>query len=166
VKASRIAAWVLASPAACVLGLTACESAANLDVSFAHVADAQSVDADAAAPPRPTPTPTGSRCPCDQTRGEACCVVPSGLPFCAPDLEACAAADGVWLECYAPSPDSACCWHGSVGGKGAAATFRGACDGGVSACTSDADCEDAGCATQTCSGLLIGACGPTAPACP
>ncbi|HEY8074604.1 MAG TPA: hypothetical protein VIF62_10845 [Labilithrix sp.] len=138
----------------------ACESAANLDVTYANVTSDGSVDA-----PQQV---LGPSCGCDTTQGEGCCVRANALPFCTTSLEQCADGGGAWMECFGPSADSDCCWHFGVGGKGSAATFRGECDGGARVCTTSSECGDDGgaCSTAQCGQLELGACGANKPSCP
>lgn len=160
--------------------LPACESAANLDVSYAAhgssdaaspsdgggggegTADGAAGDASAAAAAQ-----VFDGCPCDSTMGLGCCVPKNGAPFCTSDLGACAGADGAFLGCVRPNVDSACCWHQKVGGQGSVSTYAGACsDGGTPSCVADFECEGQPCTTTTCDGVVFGACGTTKPACP
>jgi hypothetical protein len=164
---------VLVVPLAAAL---ACESAANLDVSYANV---QSGDASAetgATPDAGDPDASESGagelgivegCPCDQTAGLGCCVTPNGA-FCTNDLGDCTSAKGEWLRCSKRDPafESECCWSGS--GTGAFTRFAATCDGGTTACLMDADCAgtNQACNTVTCAGFTFGQCAPNAPSCP
>jgi hypothetical protein len=141
--------------------LVACESATNLNVSYADAGDG---GADASANP-----PEFAGCPCDTTQGMGCCLTSKGTPFCTPSIALCQSNDGVWLECSHPAlnSESDCCWHSGVGVKGSLTSYRTPCDdGGVRACNSDDQCA-AGttCKKKTCGAVEIGACGQD-PSCP
>lgn len=157
---------VLASP---LLVLLACESATNLDVSYAGPdggGDAVAADAANPAPDGGEPT-LFEGCPCDQSAGLGCCVTSAGA-FCTDDFGTCNGAKGEWLRCSKRDPvfESECCWEGS--GTGAQTRFAAACDGGPTACLTDADCVGTGqaCKTTTCSGFTFGQCAQAAPSCP
>jgi hypothetical protein len=178
----RVLFFVIA-PVGAAFGVLACETATNLDVSYAapDAADAANaatdpdagagadanadagVDADAG---------TGERvvlegCPCDPAAGLGCCVTSTGA-FCTDDLTTCSDARGAWLRCAKRDPvfESECCWMGS--GAGSMTRFAAACDGGPTACLTDADCIGTGqkCQTNTCAGFEIGQCAATQPPCP
>ena len=162
--------WLLLlSPLALVL---ACESATNLDVSYATPdggnADAAGSDADPDAGEADSATPVLLEgCPCDQSAGFGCCVTPTGA-FCTNDHDTCTGEKGEFLRCSRrdPSFESECCWLGS--GAGATTRFAAACDGGPTACLGDTDCIGTGqtCKTSTCAGFTFGQCASAAPACP
>lgn len=158
--------------------LVACESATNLDVTYgdasAALFEASANDAEAGVvvtPPGPPGQGVLPGCPCDESAGLGCCMPAAGKPFCTEDTAVCKQAAGTHLKCVRPDPstESVCCWNPDtqVGAVTALAAF---CDGGVAACTTDGDCAGTGqaCKTSSCFGgtLVIGACGPTAPACP
>lgn len=182
-RAARAAAVVvLAAASASLLGLgatlLACESTANLDVTYD---DAGTVLESGAIPdggPPPDAADAGivvaqgiSGCPCDPTQGLGCCMPASGAPFCTGDTAVCASKMGTHLRCVRPDPstESACCWHGT--GSGAVTALAAVCDGGPTACTADTDCAGTGetkCAMAVCFGgtIAIGACGSVPPTCP
>lgn len=172
-RASTGAVVVLGSGLAAVLGLAACESAANLDVSYGDAAAAPQVDggADAITPPSPV---SFSACPCDESAGFGCCVVPGGASYCTTDTTLCTTVDqGMHLRCVHPDPstESMCCWRPGTGGtaKGAVAAYASSCDGGSPACTENGDCAGTGfseCKVSKCNGVDIGACAKDPPPCP
>jgi hypothetical protein len=154
-----------------LLALFACESATNLDVSYAADGGSDAgpdvaVDPDAEADAGPVEPTVLEGCPCDQASGLGCCVTPTGA-FCTNDHTTCTSAKGEWLRCARREPafESECCWQGS--GVGAMTRFAAVCDG-PTACLTDADCTGTGasCKTTTCSGFTFGQCGTTAPSCP
>ena len=150
-----------------VAAAAACESAANLDVSYRDTADSgppANVDGGDAADPENPVVLEG--CPCDPSQGLGCCVTAKDA-FCTHSEIACAAEKGELIKCskYDPNSQSECCWHGS--GAGALAAYAIGCDGGPTACLTNADCPDSGkCSVNTCAGFQFGACGDTIPACP
>lgn len=165
--------FLLLTPFVLVL---ACESATNLDVSYAppNAATADAATAEAATDPDGGggEASTGDLtvlegCPCDQAAGLGCCVTPTGA-FCTNDHATCTADKGEFLRCARRDPtfESECCWNGS--GAGATTRFAAACKDGPTACLTDADCAGTGqtCKTETCFGFKFGQCAPTAPACP
>jgi hypothetical protein len=166
--------YVLA-PLGAAFALFGCETATNLDVSYAapDAGDAAtSSDADLAAD-ADADAGTGDLvvvegCPCDQAAGLGCCITSTGA-FCTDDLTTCSDAKGSWLRCAKRDPvfESECCWTGT-GGAGSMTRFASVCDGGPTACLTDADCAGTGqtCQTNTCSGFKFGQCGTTKPACP
>ena len=151
--------------------LAACESATNLDVSYA-TADASS-DASSNADGEPDgeagvlEPSVLEGCPCDPSSGLGCCVTTTGA-FCTNDHDTCTGEKGEFLRCARRDPtfESECCWLGS--GVGATTRFAAACDGGPTACLTDSDCIGTGqtCKTSTCAGFTFGQCGATAPPCP
>jgi len=183
-----LAACVLSAPsvALCTLVVTlgACESAANLDVTYGD--SSAPIDAgggatlDGATPSTDggesgdgaTPIfPVLTGCPCDPTQGIGCCLPSNDRPFCTTAAETCANATGTLLKCVGPDPstESQCCWHGS--GSGAVTALAAFCDAGPTACTKDTDCAGTGetkCALASCFAgtIVIGACGSVAPKCP
>ena len=147
--------------AAALLALAACESATNLNVSYTPVTDG--------GPDATTNPPEFAGCPCDTSAGLGCCLTKSGTPFCTTSIELCKSQKAMWLECAHPSGagDSDCCWHGPLlGGQGSLTSYRGECDGGVRACSSDDQCPTNKCSKQTCNNVTIGACGDKVPDCP
>ena len=153
-----------------LLAALACETATNLDVSYAAPdaaspaeAGAGAGDADAA----PLPPTVVEACPCDLAAGLGCCVTAAGA-FCTNDLDECVSAKGEWLRCARREPafESECCWSGS--GIGAVTRFAAVCDDGRTACLTDADCAGTGqtCKTRACAGFTRGQCAATPPACP
>lgn len=158
--------------------LSACESAANLDVSYGDAATAAlendgggaGAEGGEAGGPVVVPT-TFSACPCDESAGLGCCLK-NNEAFCTTDTTLCTGESGMHLRCGRPDPntESVCCWHLGPGGKGAGATtaYASACDGGVPVCSSDSDCSGTGkpCKIAKCNGVEIGACADTAPPCP
>ncbi len=160
--------------------LAACESAANLDVTFGDASAALQGDAspgggdvgaaDAGDADAVVVTATLVGCPCDTREGLGCCMPATGKPFCTPDTTVCASAQGTQLRCIRPDPssESTCCWHGT--GAGAETALASACDGGPTACSSDSDCAGTGqkCAMASCfkGTIAIGACGTVASTCP
>lgn len=177
-SAVRLALAALSS-FAIVVALSACESATNLDVVYASAPDA-SAPTEASAPDagggggEAAAPAVLSACPCDETAGLGCCIPSVGAPFCTGDTAVCVEAKGIHVKCSHPDPltESACCWHTTQGSAGSftVAALAGACASGSSACTIDTDCAGTGetkCSLSTCAGgVTIGACGPTAPACP
>lgn len=145
--------------AALLVTLAACESATNLDVTYAPAVDAGSEAGPSA--------PEFAGCPCDTSLGLGCCLTPTGTPFCTTSVELCKSQSAMWLECAHPSSagDSDCCWHDGIGGKGSFTSYRGECDGGVRACSSPEQCSNGDCRTKPCNGVTIGACGRD-PVCP
>lgn len=172
-RASTAALVVLGSALAAVLGLAACESAANLDVTYGDAGAAAPIDGgpDAVAPPIPA---SFSGCPCDESAGFGCCVVPGGGSYCTTDTTLCTNVDqGMYLRCAHPDPstESMCCWHLGTAGtaNGAIAAYASGCDGGSPACTANGDCAGTGfdaCKITKCNGVDIGACAAAAPPCP
>jgi hypothetical protein len=176
-----------ASAATIAFGLTACESATNLDVTYGDAASALEASASADADPdaianageggTSTPAPAAvTGCPCDESAGVGCCI-PSGggSPFCTADTSLCAQQKGAYLRCEHPDPitESVCCWHPATSddgtGVGTVAALAGACNGGPTACLVASDCAGSGqtgCTTVVCRGITIGACGATPPVCP
>jgi len=157
------------------LGLLACASATNLDVSYKSVTTTVEAGADGGdageagedgAPPDGGPSGTFAACPCDSTLGLACCVPKTGSPFCTASADDCVGAAGVFLECQRPTADSVCCWHAKVGGGGSVSTYAGECDGGTPSCVADFECPGSKCSTTVCDGITMGACGNTPPSCP
>jgi len=144
--------------------LAACESATNLDVSYADGGAGSDTGVDGG---NPTAPPEFAGCPCDTTLGEGCCLTSKGTPFCTTSIELCREQSAIWLECAHPSagPDSDCCWHGGVGGRGSFTTYRGECDGGVRACSGNEQCPNGDCHVKGCGDVQIGACGQD-PVCP
>ncbi len=164
-----------------VLALGACESATNLDVAYGDASAALegSANTDAAGDAGTPPIPTGSEvlpgCPCDESAGLGCCIPAVGTPFCTGDTSLCTEEKGAHIKCSHADPltESACCWHNVTadgGATGAVASLAGGCDGGPPACTLPSDCAGTGqpCSLARCFGgtITIGACAPTAPACP
>jgi hypothetical protein len=171
-----VALLSLASSGAAALGLAACESATNLDVTYGDASAAleASTSADGQGD-APMPMPTSavvSGCPCDESAGLGCCIPAGGTPFCTADTTVCTQQRGVHVKCGHPDPqsESACCWHvADDGGAGSVAALAATCAAGLTACLVASDCAGSGqttCATVLCHGLTIGACGATAPACP
>lgn len=151
-------------------GALACESATNLDVSYALPdaatdASPEAGDADPDAGSGEITVVEG--CPCDPTQGLGCCVTAANA-FCTDDHDTCTAAKGEFLRCARRDHvfESECCWAGS--GAGATTRFAATCDGGPTACLTNADCTGTGqpCMTTTCAGFTFGQCATTAPACP
>lgn len=151
----------------------ACESATNLDVSYAgsdagNDASTSDVDPDADAGASTGELPALEGCPCDQASGLGCCVTKEGA-FCTNDFATCNDAKGAWLRCAKRDStfESECCWQGN-GGAGSQTRFAASCDGGTTACLTDEDCSGTGqtCQWTTCSGFKVGQCGTTKPACP
>ena len=106
-------------PLVAALGAFACESATNLDVSYAAP---DSATADAGASDAAPDADAGTEelvplegCPCDQASGLGCCVTPTGA-FCTNDFATCNDAKGAWLRCAKRdfTFESECCWEGSV----------------------------------------------------
>ena len=152
--------------------LVACESATNLDVSYAapdagaDVATDADPDAGEAGPIGQVTVLEG--CPCDTASGLGCCVTPNGA-FCTNDHTTCAAEKGEFLRCAKREAafESECCWLGS--GAGATTRFAAVCDDGPTACLANDDCIGAThptCAKTTCAGFEFGQCAATPPACP
>jgi len=150
-----------------LLAVLACETATNLDVSYAGAdasTDASDVDG---GPDGSVATNEVEGCPCDTSAGLGCCVTAAGA-YCTNNLEDCTGAKGTWLRCAHRDAvfESECCWNGS--GVGAQTRFAVACDGGPAACLTNADCTGTNqpCSTVTCAGFTFGQCAATPPACP
>jgi hypothetical protein len=164
----------LIAPVLSAFAVFACESATNLDVSYA-APDSATGASDAGAGADADADPDGATgdllvleaCPCDQAAGLGCCVTPAGA-FCTNDLGTCNDAKGAWLRCAKRDYtfESECCWQGS--GAGSQTRFASACDGGPTACLTDEDCSGTGqtCKTTTCAGFKFGQCATSPPACP
>lgn len=157
-------------PLVAALGAFACESATNLDVSYAApdaATDAGASDADPDADAGSGELIAVEGCPCDRASGLGCCLTPTGA-FCTNDFGTCNDAKGAWLRCAKRdfTFESECCWQGS--GVGSQTRFAAACDGGPTACLTDLDCSGTGqaCKTTTCAGFTVGQCGASPPACP
>jgi hypothetical protein len=159
---------------AIAVAVSACESATNLDVVYADASAPTEASAPDAGAGEAAVLAMVSACPCDETAGIGCCIPAVGAPFCTADTTVCVEAKGIHVKCSHPDPltESACCWHTTQGSAGSftVAALAGACAAGSSACTIDSDCAGTGetnCSLSTCAGgVTIGACGPTAPACP
>jgi hypothetical protein len=174
---------VLAAACAALLGLgaslAACESAANLDVTYGDASaalesgatgDGEAVDGGEGGP-AVLVSGTIAGCPCDPTQGLGCCMPAAGNPFCTVDTAVCAMAKGTHLKCVRPDPssESTCCWHGS--GAGAVTALAAVCKDGPTACSVDTDCAGTGetkCAIAVCFNgtIAVGACGSVPPICP
>jgi hypothetical protein len=184
VRAARmLATSVLAAASAALFGLgaslSACESAANLDVTYGDASaaletgatgDGEALDAGEGGP-AVVVSGTITGCPCDPTQGLGCCMPGAGNPFCTGDTAVCADRKGTHLKCVRPDPttESTCCWHGS--GAGAVTALAAFCDGGPTACSADTDCAGTGethCAMAVCfkGTIAVGACGSVPPTCP
>lgn len=171
-SAMRLALVTAASAVA--LALFACEAATNLDVVYADASAPTEASAPDAGGGEAAVLAMVSACPCDETAGIGCCIPAVGAPFCTGDTAECVEAKGIHVKCSHPDPltESACCWHTTQGSAGSftVAALAGSCAAGSSACSIDTDCAGTGetrCSLATCAaGVRIGACGPTAPACP
>jgi hypothetical protein len=98
---------------AAAVALAACESAANLDVSYAPGA---AIDGSADGEAGPPPGIAFEGCPCDESQGFGCCVVPKpDIPFCTADKAVCDEAKGMLLKCFGRRTDDECCFHGTGG---------------------------------------------------
>ena len=152
--------------------VVACESATNLDVSYA-TPDAGADAATGGDPDAGEAGPTGEitvldACPCDTAAGLGCCVTANGA-FCTNDHTTCTGEKGEFLRCAHREAafESECCWRGS--GAGATTRFAAVCDDGPTACLTDADCAGAThptCSRTKCAGFEFGQCAATPPACP
>ncbi len=173
-SAMRHALVAVTSSFAVLFALSACESAANLDVVYRDASAPTEASAPDAGGGEAAVLAMVSACPCDETAGLGCCIPAVGAAFCTADTAVCIEAKGIHVKCSQPDPltESACCWHTTQGSAGSftVAALAGACAAGSSACTIDTDCAGTGetkCSLSTCAGeTTIGVCGPAAPACP
>jgi hypothetical protein len=157
--------------------VSGCAAVAKLDITYvdAGASDASVEDASRRSDAQPVFAPpgeagpgTGSACPCDPALSLGCCV-PSGpdAPYCTTDGASCVAKGGAFAACagYDDSSESVCCWNTSAG-AGGATSFAAACGERTTSCASASDCAGGACATITCKGVVLGACGAVAPTCP
>src|SRR5688572_15198994 len=97
-----------------ISAIVACESAANLDVTYAP---ATAIDASTDADAGPPPGVAFEGCPCDESQGFGCCVVPKpDTPFCTLDKNECDQAKGMLLKCLRGRTDDECCLRGAGAG--------------------------------------------------
>lgn len=157
------------------LALAGCQAVAGGEVRYVDAGPGSSAegggadggrDSSALQPQDAGVAEDAGACPCDTSAGVGCCLSAGGA-FCTSNGAACSQAGGLFLYCTAYDTNSAsqCCWNGDMG-AGGSTSYAEACGNRPVACTSSADCNGAACATTTCKGQTVGACGATPPACP
>ena len=191
IAGSLTMAGLLALGAAASAGaLVACNSIANVDLTYADAGEPTEAGLGEAGPgvadggelsdapvfpqqDAAVVTTTTVACDvdgsvCDQTQGLGCCLPAAGAaPFCVDQQSArTSCGGGVFLGCVKSdsTSESQCCWNGT--GAGAFTAYAGSCGARPFACSTSQDCPiGTPCNTVACHGVTVGACG-AAPTCP